>query len=68
MLGGQRAAGSARRAARGETEPVSLKKTTEKFEELKRVRFRLKDAGVNTYFLDRESAFQKVRELLELLP
>lgn len=62
------AAINARRAAKGNMEPVSLKKTTEKFEELKRVRHRLKDAGVATYFLDREAAFLKVCELLGVGP
>jgi len=57
---------NARRASRGETEPVSLKKTTEKFEELKRVRFRLKDAGVKTYYLGREAALDQVLNLLEM--
>ncbi len=58
------AAINARRALKGITEPVSRKKTEEKFAELKRVRYRLQDARVPTYHLDREAAFLKVRELL----
>lgn len=54
-----------RRAARGVQEPVSLKKTTEKHEELLRVRARLRPSGiVQVYSLDREAAYLKVCELL----
>lgn len=60
------AAINARRALRGVTEPVSRKKTEEKHAELGRVRQRLRQAGVPTYHLDREAAFLKVRELLQV--
>lgn len=57
---------NARRAQRGVTEPVNPKKTTEKFEELERVRVRLRQAWVNTYLLPRDEALAKVKELLSL--
>ncbi len=55
---------NARRAARGVTEPVDPRKTEEKHAELVRVRARLRQAGVSTYFLGRDAALAKVRELL----
>lgn len=60
------AAINARRALKGVTEPISRKKTEEKYVELGRVRQRLRQADVPTYLLDREAAFLKVRELLQV--
>lgn len=57
-----------RRRARGKDEPVSLKKTTEKFAELERVRSRLRASGrlAGVHLLDREAAFTEVCRLLNL--
>lgn len=55
---------NARRALRGVLEPVNPKKTEEKFEELKRVRVRLRQAGVTTHLVDRAGALNLVRGLL----
>lgn len=60
------AAVNARRAAKGITEPVPRKNTEDKFREMQRIRGRLKDAGVATHSLDREAAFVKVCELLQV--
>lgn len=56
---------NARRVVRGVDEPVSIKKTAEKYEELVRVRSRLRAAGiVQVHALDREAAFAHVCGLL----
>jgi len=53
-----------RRAARGVHTAVDPYQTTRKHTDLKRVQRRLTAAGVDAPWLDREIAFQRIRELL----
>lgn len=53
-----------RRAARGQMEPVDPKNTTSRANRVTRIMARLRDAGVTVEKHDRESAFQRAKEVL----
>lgn len=59
---------AARRAAKGNTTPLNPKTTTEKHRAVKLMIPRFRAAGVPTYHVDREGAYEIACELLELEP
>lgn len=55
----------ARRAAKGNTTPLNPKSTTEKHRAVSNMVPRFRTAGVNVHHVDRETAFELIRETLE---
>lgn len=64
----QRRRAKAQRAGKPEPDPLNPKNTESKHKQANSARNKLRAAGVNCHLLDREAAYLKVCELLEIAP